>query len=89
MLPSSSIPLLPSLLVHNDYLLLTNSFVPLHFGTFWGLPSRIFYIFVGLAPLILFITGFVIWRYRYKGKNRSVQTTQTLSQHCCCVNQLN
>ncbi|WP_442938394.1 PepSY domain-containing protein [Nostoc sp.] len=38
-----------------------NSFGPLHFGTFWGLPSRIFYVFVGLAPLILFITGFVMW----------------------------
>ena len=46
-----------------------NSFVPLHYRTFWGLPSRIFYVFVGLAPLILFITGFVIWRYRYHSKN--------------------
>ncbi|MBH8577595.1 PepSY domain-containing protein [Nostocaceae cyanobacterium CENA369] len=48
-----------------------NSFTPLHFGTFWGLPSRIFYIFVGLAPLILSVTGFVMWQYRYKGKNPS------------------
>ncbi|WP_334963502.1 PepSY-associated TM helix domain-containing protein [Nostoc sp.] len=56
-----------------------NSFRPLHFGTFWGLPSRIFYVFVRLAPLVLSVTGFVIWWYRYKGKNRSVQTTQTLS----------
>ncbi|MEH2411388.1 PepSY-associated TM helix domain-containing protein [Nostoc sp.] len=38
-----------------------NSFQPLHFGTFGGLPTRILYIFVGLAPLILFITGFVMW----------------------------
>ncbi|WP_375475225.1 PepSY-associated TM helix domain-containing protein [uncultured Nostoc sp.] len=45
-----------------------NSFTPLHYGTFWGLPSRIFYIFVGLAPLILFISGFVMWRYRYQAK---------------------
>ncbi|MEH2119403.1 PepSY-associated TM helix domain-containing protein [Nostoc sp.] len=44
------------------------SFAPLHLGTFWGLPSRIFYVFVGLAPLILFITGFVMWRYRYQPK---------------------
>jgi uncharacterized iron-regulated membrane protein len=44
------------------------SFTPLHYGTFWGLPSRIFYVFVGLAPLILFVTGFVMWRYRYRGK---------------------
>ncbi|MEH2082239.1 MAG: PepSY-associated TM helix domain-containing protein [Nostoc sp.] len=54
-----------------------NSFTPLHYGTFWGLPSRIFYLFVGLAPLVLSVTGFVMWWYRYKGKNRSLQTTQT------------
>ncbi|NJM90406.1 MAG: PepSY domain-containing protein [Hydrococcus sp. RU_2_2] len=36
----------------------------LHFGTFWGIPSRILYIFVGLSPLILFITGLVMWGYR-------------------------
>lgn len=41
-----------------------NSFMPLHFGTFGGLPTRILYIFVGLAPLILFITGFMMWWYR-------------------------
>jgi uncharacterized iron-regulated membrane protein len=41
-----------------------NSFVLLHYGTFWGLPSRIFYIFVGFTPLVLWITGFVMWWYR-------------------------
>ncbi|NMG20559.1 PepSY-associated TM helix domain-containing protein [Brasilonema bromeliae] len=46
-----------------------NSFSPMHYGTFGGLPTRILYIFVGLTPLILFITGFVMWWYRYKGKN--------------------
>ncbi|MBD2771750.1 PepSY-associated TM helix domain-containing protein [Iningainema tapete] len=45
------------------------TFGPIHFGTFWGLPSRIFYVFVGLTPLILFITGFVMWWYRYRGKS--------------------
>lgn len=44
------------------------SFTPLHYGTFWGLPSRVLYVLVGLAPLILFLTGFVMWRYRYRGK---------------------
>lgn len=43
-----------------------NSFTPLHYGTFGGLPTRILYVFVGLAPLVLFITGFVMWRYRYR-----------------------
>lgn len=41
-----------------------NSFLPLHFGTFGGLPTRILYVFVGLTPLILFITGFSMWWFR-------------------------
>jgi uncharacterized iron-regulated membrane protein len=40
------------------------TFTPLHYGTFWGLPSRILYVFVGLAPLILFVTGFIMSWYR-------------------------
>ncbi|MCW5312708.1 PepSY domain-containing protein [Nostoc sp. KVJ3] len=46
-----------------------NSFTPLHYGTFGGLFSRIFYVFVGLSPLILFITGFVMYRHRYQEKS--------------------
>ncbi|WP_375513538.1 PepSY-associated TM helix domain-containing protein [uncultured Nostoc sp.] len=45
-----------------------NSFVPLHYGTFGGLPTRILYIFVGLAPLVLFVTSLVMWWYRYRAK---------------------
>jgi uncharacterized iron-regulated membrane protein len=45
-----------------------NWFHPLHYGTFWGLPSRILYVFVGLAPLILLITGLNMYRYRKWGK---------------------
>ena len=56
-----------------------NSFIPLHYGTFWGLPSRILYVFVGLAPLILFITGFVMWRYRYQAKTRKSDRSIELS----------
>jgi uncharacterized iron-regulated membrane protein len=41
-----------------------NSFTPLHYGTFGGIPTRILYIFVGLAPTVLCITGFIMWRYR-------------------------
>lgn len=41
---------------------IVNGMTPLHYGTFGGLPTRILYVFVGLAPLILFITGFVMWR---------------------------
>ncbi|NEU72577.1 PepSY domain-containing protein, partial [Hassallia byssoidea VB512170] len=42
-----------------------NSFTPLHYGTFGGLPTRILYVFVGLAPLILFLTGFLMYLYRH------------------------
>ncbi|MBE9168769.1 PepSY domain-containing protein [Pleurocapsales cyanobacterium LEGE 06147] len=49
-----------------------NSFTPLHYGTFGGLLTRILYVFVGLAPTILLITGFVMWRYRRRVKGNSM-----------------
>jgi uncharacterized iron-regulated membrane protein len=49
-----------------------NSFVPIHYGTFAGIYSRIFYIIVGLSPTILFITGLVMWWHR-----RRIQPTNT------------
>ncbi|OUL26107.1 PepSY-associated TM helix domain-containing protein [Nostoc sp. 106C] len=53
-----------------------DAFNPLHYGTFGGLPTRILYIFVGFAPTILFVTGFVMWRYRYRSKlSSSYQAT--------------
>lgn len=41
-----------------------NQFTPLHYGTFGGLPTRILYVFVGLAPTILFVTGLVMYVLR-------------------------
>jgi uncharacterized iron-regulated membrane protein len=41
-------------------------FTAVHYGTFAGIYSRILYVFVGLAPAILLITGFVMYRYRKK-----------------------
>jgi uncharacterized iron-regulated membrane protein len=43
---------------------ITGSFGALHFGTFAGVYSRILYVFVGLAPSVLFITGLVMWWQR-------------------------
>ncbi|MEH2083923.1 MAG: PepSY-associated TM helix domain-containing protein [Nostoc sp.] len=54
-----------------------NSFGLLHFGTFGGLLTRIFYVFVGLAPLILFVTGFVMWRYRHRTKSHIYTTSNS------------
>jgi uncharacterized iron-regulated membrane protein len=42
----------------------TNTFSAWHYGYFGGLPTRILYILVGLAPTALLVTGFVMWRYR-------------------------
>lgn len=41
-----------------------------HFGTFGGLPTRILYVFVGLSPTILLITGFIIRRPRKTSNSR-------------------
>jgi uncharacterized iron-regulated membrane protein len=41
-----------------------NAFIPIHYGTFGGLPTRILYVFVGLSPTVLFITGLVMYRLR-------------------------
>jgi uncharacterized iron-regulated membrane protein len=43
-----------------------NSFVPLHFGTFGGIITRILYVFVGLSPTFLLITGWTMWHYRQR-----------------------
>jgi uncharacterized iron-regulated membrane protein len=43
---------------------LLNVFAPIHYGTFGGLPTRILYVFVGLSPTILFMTGLVMYRLR-------------------------
>jgi uncharacterized iron-regulated membrane protein len=53
-----------------------NSFVPLHYGTFGGLPTRILYIFVGIAPLILFITGSKMFTLRNWSKAKQKEVKQ-------------
>lgn len=45
-----------------------NTFTPIHYETFGGLPTRILYVFVGLSPTILFITGLVMYRLRRRPK---------------------
>lgn len=45
-----------------------DSFRHLHFGSFGGLPVKIIWFIVGLAPLILSITGVYVWYKRRKQK---------------------
>lgn len=44
-----------------------------HFGTFWGLPSQILYVFMGLVCAVLFITGVVIWLNNKQTKNLNLR----------------
>ena len=41
-----------------------DSFVPLHFGTFGGWPVKVLWSLFGLAPGVLAVTGFALWRRR-------------------------
>ena len=43
---------------------LLNAFAPMHYGTFGGIFTRILYVFVGLSPTVLFITGLTMYRLR-------------------------
>lgn len=41
-----------------------NLLFPIHIGAFGGLTTRILYVFIGLTPTLLSITGLVLWRRR-------------------------
>jgi len=43
---------------------IADTFTPLHYGTFGGLPVKILWSLGGLTPGALAITGFVMWRLR-------------------------
>ncbi|MFT4022873.1 MAG: PepSY-associated TM helix domain-containing protein, partial [Flavihumibacter sp.] len=45
---------------------------PIHYGTFGGMPTRILALIGGLIPLLLYITGFIIWWPRYKKQTGKV-----------------
>jgi uncharacterized iron-regulated membrane protein len=53
-----------------------DSFTSIHYGTFGGLPTRILYVFVGLAPTILMVTGVVMWWHRKHKDIRLMKTTE-------------
>ena len=40
---------------------ITDSFEPLHFGTFGALPIKILWCLGGLTPGVLAITGYILW----------------------------
>ncbi len=46
---------------------------PLHYGTIGGHVTRVLWIFLGLTPAVLLITGFVIWRKRVNADSIATQ----------------
>lgn len=53
--------------IGNSYL---SWLTPIHYGTFGGMPTRILALIGGLIPLLLYITGFIIWWPRYKKQKK-------------------
>lgn len=47
-----------------------NILYPIHIGRWGGALSRVLYSIFGLVPLILFVSGVLIWRNRTRGKRR-------------------
>jgi uncharacterized iron-regulated membrane protein len=45
-------------------------FAPIHNGTYGGIPTRVLYVFVGLSPLVLFVTGVNLFKIRKWGRGR-------------------
>lgn len=43
---------------------ITDTFAPLHYGTFGGLPIKILWCILGFAPGVLAVSGFIIWQRR-------------------------
>jgi uncharacterized iron-regulated membrane protein len=57
-----------------------NSFTPIHYGTFGGLPTRILYVFVGLSPTILFITGLIMYSLRRRSQPVATATRELIER---------
>ncbi|HLP25196.1 MAG TPA: PepSY-associated TM helix domain-containing protein, partial [Acidobacteriota bacterium] len=54
---------------------IVDSFRPLHFGDFGGLPVKILWALGGLTPGALAVSGFAIWWLRRRAANRTVTST--------------
>lgn len=54
---------------------IADTFVPLHYGTFGGLPVKILWVLGGLTPGVLAVTGFFMWRLRQRRNPREAGPT--------------
>lgn len=48
---------------------ITDTFAPLHYGTFGGWPIKVLWCLGGLTPGLLATTGFLVWRARRRSAN--------------------
>lgn len=56
------------------------AFVPIHFGTFGGMTTRILWTALGLMPTVLFTTGIHLWRRRRKQRGNAVASNTRTSK---------
>jgi uncharacterized iron-regulated membrane protein len=59
---------------------LVNAMSPLHYGSFGGHWTRILWIFMGLVPGVLFISGFLMWWNRVIAKKIRSPESEVRSQ---------
>lgn len=52
------------------WMIFTDTFRALHYGTFGGLPIKLLWSLLALAPGILAVTGFLIWQRRRASRRR-------------------
>lgn len=50
---------------------IADTFTPLHYGTFGGIPVKILWTLGGLTPGVLAVTGFIMWRLRRPGSRQT------------------
>jgi uncharacterized iron-regulated membrane protein len=55
--------------------------IKLHFGRFGGLPIRFLWVALGLLPVALFVTGFILWWTRVVRRRSRATRELPLSAH--------
>ncbi len=57
--------------------------VPLHFGSFGGIPVKVLWSVLGLAPPLLLVTGMIMWSNRVLRKRRAQRQPDFRPSHRC------
>ncbi len=54
--------------------------IPLHFGIWGGMPTKILYVVLGMVPAVALITGFWRWRLRRRAEQKSRERLRVLME---------